>query len=155
MEIQTALLPCLPSLRNALIDVGLMYNLGNKLFPPVDQLRRRSGNLCTRDGICGAIFKEESNEGAAGVDEESDYRQVDYQEDCCSATHCEGRLRGVLLGGGGVGIWWKVVGRAQRLVGDGESLRGAFLRERVNCVQDLSRGGAEVEELCGVCVERR
>ena len=73
MQIQTALLRLPPSLGHSVIDVGLVNDLGYELGPVVDAWRIGGGDLCTVDGVGGAIFDEKGKEGEDGTDEEDDY----------------------------------------------------------------------------------
>ncbi len=39
------------------------------------------------DSIAGAVFEEERDQGAEGVDQEADYEEVDDEEDDGAAAH--------------------------------------------------------------------
>jgi len=39
------------------------------------------------DSIASAVFKEEKDQGAKGVDEEADYKEVDDEEDDGGSAH--------------------------------------------------------------------
>jgi hypothetical protein len=79
-----------------------MYDFGYQLRTVLDQIRPWSWNFGTVDGIGGPVFKEERDEGAAGIDQEADDDQVDYNEDDGSTAHGCGCIRGLTdcLGGG-------------------------------------------------------
>jgi hypothetical protein len=64
-----------------------MYNLGYQLRPIIDEIRAWSRDFRTVDSIASAVFEEERDEGAEGVDKEADYDEVDDQEDDGAATH--------------------------------------------------------------------
>ena len=87
MKVDARLLPGLPLHRYTLIDIRLMYDLGNQLRLIINEIAARRRDFRSRDGICGAVFEEEGDERAEGVEEEADYHKVDNEEDDGSAPH--------------------------------------------------------------------
>lgn len=82
-----------PVLGHAVVDVGLMYDFGDQLRHSVDQRGVRSGDFGAVDGVGGAIFNEEGEEGEDAADEEGDDEEVDGEEDGETTTHgCRGRV---------------------------------------------------------------
>lgn len=72
MQIDTALLGLPPMFWHALIDICLVYYLGNVLGHIVNQRRVRSWNLGAMDCVCGAIFDKEGKEVGDTVEKEDD-----------------------------------------------------------------------------------
>lgn len=87
MQVDTAPLGLSPLPWHAVVNVCLVYNLWNQLWPAVDQGRVRGGKLGAVDGIVGAIFDQERQEGEDAADEEGDYQEVDDEEENEAATH--------------------------------------------------------------------
>ena len=82
-----------PVLGHAVVDVGLMYDFGNQLRHSVDQRGIRRRDFGAVDGVGGAIFNEEGEEGEDAADEEGDDEEVDGEEDGETTTHgCRGRM---------------------------------------------------------------
>jgi len=87
MQVQTTLLPSLPLRRNTRIDIRLVYDLWNQLRPVIDEIRAWRWDLRAVDGIAGAVFEEQGDEVAKGVEQETDYDEVDDEEDDGAAAH--------------------------------------------------------------------
>lgn len=87
MQIHAGLLRLAPDFGDALVDVRLMYDLGDQLRPCLDEGRIRGGDFGMLDDVLGAIFDQKGQEGEAGVDEESDDEDVDQQENDQSTPH--------------------------------------------------------------------
>jgi hypothetical protein len=87
MQVQTTLLPSLPLRRNTRIDIRLVYDLWNQLRPVIDEIRAWRWDLRAVDGIAGAVFEEQGDEVAEGVEQEADYDEVDNEEDDGAAAH--------------------------------------------------------------------
>lgn len=98
MQIDATLLPSLPSLRNRLIDVRLMYNFRDQLRPILYHIRARGWDLGAVNRISGARLEEQRDKCAESVEEEADDDQVYHQEYNGAATHGGGCSRG--RGGG-------------------------------------------------------
>ena len=73
MQIHTALLCLPPSLRHGVVDVGLVNDLGDELRPVVDAWGVRGRDVGAVDGVGGAVFDEEGEEGEYGADEDDYY----------------------------------------------------------------------------------
>lgn len=87
MQVDTTLLRLPPMFGHTLIYICLVYYLRYQLWHVVDQGRVGSGNLGAVDGICRAIFYEESEKSEDAVDEEDNDEAVDYEENGEAATH--------------------------------------------------------------------
>lgn len=87
MQINATPLRFPPMLWHALVDVRLVYNLGDVLGHVVDQRRIRGRDLGTVDCICGAGFDEEGEQGKYLVDEVDDDGADSDEEYCKAAAH--------------------------------------------------------------------
>ena len=89
MQRQAALLRSLPDRRYARIDIRLMQNLRNQSgeLGIVDQSGVRGRELGVRDGVGGAVFEEEGEEGRDLVEGEEDDEEDHAEEDAEAATH--------------------------------------------------------------------
>lgn len=90
MQVDAAPLSLSPLPRHAVVDVRLVYDLWNQLWPAVDQGRVWGGKLGPVDRILGAIFDQERQECEDAADEEGDDEEVDDEEDDEAATHACG-----------------------------------------------------------------
>ena len=68
MHIDTALLRLPPPLRHRIINISLVYNLGNQLRAIVDQGGVWSGYFSGVDSVCGAVFDEKGQKSEDGAD---------------------------------------------------------------------------------------
>ena len=73
MQIHTALLSLPPSLRHGVVDVGLVNDLGDELRPVVDAWGIWGRDVGAVDGVGGAVFDEEGEEGEDGANEDGYY----------------------------------------------------------------------------------
>lgn len=87
MQLQTTLLSRLPLHGDTLILVRLMYDLGNDLLRAVYQVAARGGDLRASNGVLGSIFEQQTDEGAARVDQEANDDEIEDEEDDGAATH--------------------------------------------------------------------
>ena len=73
MQIHAALLCLPPSYGHRVIHIGLVNDLRYELGPVIDSWRIRGRDLCTVDGVGGAVFDEKGQESENGTDEKDDY----------------------------------------------------------------------------------
>lgn len=91
MQLDTRPLRLPPVLGHAVVDVGLVDDFRDQLGQIVDQRGIGGGDLRAVDGVGGAIFNQEGEEGEDAADEEGDDEEVDGEEDGETTTHdCRG-----------------------------------------------------------------
>ena len=73
MQIHATFLTLPPPFRHRIIHISLMYDFRNQLRAIVNEWGIRRWNLGGVDGVCGAVFDKEGEEGVDGADEEDDY----------------------------------------------------------------------------------
>lgn len=74
-------------LRDAVVDIGLVYYLGNQPREVIDQGGLGGRNFGTVDGICGAILDQEGEKGEDAANEKGNDEGVDDEKNGESATH--------------------------------------------------------------------
>ena len=72
VQIQAALLGLPPSLGHSVINIGLVNDLGYALRQVIDSWRIRGRDLCTVDGVGGAILDEKGQESENRTNEKDD-----------------------------------------------------------------------------------
>lgn len=72
VQIQAALLRLPPSLGHSFINIGLVNDLGYALRSVIDSWRIRGGDLCTVNGVGGAILDEKGQESEDRTNEKDD-----------------------------------------------------------------------------------
>ena len=87
VQIDAALLRGLPVLRDRVVGVGLVDDLGNQLRPLVDRGRVRHGDVSVRDGIAREILEQERQERVHASNQQPEYRQNDDHEDDGTFAH--------------------------------------------------------------------
>lgn len=90
VQIHTTLLSGLPPRRYTLVYVRLMYDLRNERLHGVESIALWRWDIRQGNGVCCAIFEQETDESATRVDEEANDGQVDHQEDDGAAAHVGG-----------------------------------------------------------------
>ena len=90
VQIDTALLRLAPVLWYAVVDIGLMNDLGDQLRPVFNQWAVGCRDLGAVNGIGRAIFDEEGKESVDRAEQEDDDDGVYDQEYDETATHCIG-----------------------------------------------------------------
>ena len=104
MQLYAALLRVSPMLRNTVVDVRLVYDLGYQLWQIVDGGRVWRRYLKTVDGVGRAIFDQKCEKGEDAMNKPGDNEGVDDDEDGKAATHvCEYRAKGGVSGSDGGG----------------------------------------------------
>lgn len=89
MQVNAALLRFPPMLRNGLVLVCLVDDLGDNLGPGLDQTRIGRWDVRTVDGIGGRILHQQAQERKDTPDQERDDQDVDQNEDDHTAPHCD------------------------------------------------------------------
>lgn len=87
VKIHTSLLSGLPLIRDGTVDVCLMNNLWDQLWAFIDEVGAWSWNLSSRNRVCCAIFKKETDQSLEGVQKETQNEQVDDQKEGGTAAH--------------------------------------------------------------------
>ena len=65
-----------------------MYNLGDQLWPGIDEWGVRGRDFCAVDRVCGTVFDQEGEESKNRANKEGDDESVDYEEYDEAASHC-------------------------------------------------------------------
>lgn len=68
-----------------------MDNLGDELRTDVYEGAARCWDIAPMNGIGGTILEQEAQEGFDAVEQGTDDKEVDCNEDDCASSHSEGR----------------------------------------------------------------